>query len=188
MKIPELDIVRPRSSVTAPPFTFVVPVSSVVPLLICEPPNQLKVFVTRIVPVPASAPPVCLKNCGAHGVAADVFTLKLPPTSSKTPAPTAVVPTSRACAFVGPSKAMIVPPVAVENAPVWVPPPYRLSRPVLTVTEPPLFTAAAKIGTSSIGYDVAADGKRFVVVRTLAPRERRAVVVENWISRLEGAK
>ncbi len=47
----------------------------------------------------------------------------------------------------------------------------------------PLFTAA-KIGADAIDYDVAKDGKRFVVVRTLTRRERRAVVVENWVSRL----
>jgi serine/threonine protein kinase len=58
---------------------------------------------------------------------------------------------------------------------------------VTTAVPQALFTAA-KIGASTIDYDVAADGKRFVVVRTLAPRERRAVVVENWVSRLEGAK
>ncbi len=58
---------------------------------------------------------------------------------------------------------------------------------LVTAVPQALFTTA-KIGASAIDYDAAADGKRFVVVRTLAPRERRAVVVENWVSRLEGAK
>ena len=52
----------------------------------------------------------------------------------------------------------------------------------------PTTSLGAAFSASSIDYDATADGKRFVVVRTLAPRERRAVVVENWISRLEGAK
>jgi eukaryotic-like serine/threonine-protein kinase len=45
-----------------------------------------------------------------------------------------------------------------------------------------LFTAA-KVGvdgSQGFGYDVAADGRRFVVVRTLSRPERHAVVVENW--------
>jgi hypothetical protein len=45
-----------------------------------------------------------------------------------------------------------------------------------------LFTAA-KVGVDAaqgFGYDVAADGRRFVVVRTLTRPERHAVVVESW--------
>ncbi|MBI1876399.1 MAG: PD40 domain-containing protein [Acidobacteria bacterium] len=48
-----------------------------------------------------------------------------------------------------------------------------------------LFTAA-KVGASAIDYDVAADGKRFVVVRTLKAPERHAVVVESWLARVTG--
>ena len=44
--------------------------------------------------------------------------------------------------------------------------------------------AAATIGAGTIDYDVSPDGKRFVVVRTLAAREWHAVFVENWMSRL----
>jgi serine/threonine-protein kinase len=56
--------------------------------------------------------------------------------------------------------------------------------PALVTSVPkPLFTAE-KIGATTMDYDVAPDGKRFVVVRTIQPRERRAVVVENWRSRL----
>ena len=49
----------------------------------------------------------------------------------------------------------------------------------------PLFTAA-KVGldaSQGFGYDVAADGRRFVVVRTITRPERHAVVVENWLTK-----
>jgi hypothetical protein len=50
-----------------------------------------------------------------------------------------------------------------------------------------LFTAA-KVGAATIDYDVAADGQRFVLVRTLKAPERHAVVVENWQARLEAKR
>jgi Tol biopolymer transport system component len=49
-----------------------------------------------------------------------------------------------------------------------------------------LFTAA-KVGmdggSRGFNYDVAADGRRFVVVRTIARPERHAVVIENWLAK-----
>jgi hypothetical protein len=46
-----------------------------------------------------------------------------------------------------------------------------------------LFTAG-KVGAKTIVYDVTADSKRFVVVRTLKAPERHAVVVDNWLARV----
>jgi hypothetical protein len=46
----------------------------------------------------------------------------------------------------------------------------------------PLFTAG-KVGVdggSGFSYDVAADARRFVVVRTITRPERHAVVVDKW--------
>jgi len=43
-------------------------------------------------------------------------------------------------------------------------------------------------GSQGFGYDVAADGRRFVVVQTLTRPERRAVVVENWLTKLQAGR
>ena len=54
----------------------------------------------------------------------------------------------------------------------------------------PLFTAA-KVGVDAaqgFSYDVAADGRRFVVVRTLSRPERHAVVVENWLAKARAGR
>ena len=54
----------------------------------------------------------------------------------------------------------------------------------------PLFTAA-KAGlarSEGFSYDVAADGRRFVVVRTLSRPERHAVVVENWLAKVAAGR
>jgi Tol biopolymer transport system component len=54
----------------------------------------------------------------------------------------------------------------------------------------PLFTAG-KVGVDGsrgFTYDVAADGRRFVVVRTLTRPERHAVVVENWLAKVRAGK
>jgi dipeptidyl aminopeptidase/acylaminoacyl peptidase len=53
-----------------------------------------------------------------------------------------------------------------------------------------LFTLA-KVGvdgSQGFGYDVAADGRRFVVVRTIARPERHAVVIENWLTKVRTGK
>jgi eukaryotic-like serine/threonine-protein kinase len=54
----------------------------------------------------------------------------------------------------------------------------------------PLFTAAKAglDGSQGWSYDVAADGRRFVVVRTLSRPERHAVVVENWLARVRAGR
>jgi len=54
----------------------------------------------------------------------------------------------------------------------------------------PLFTAAKAgvDGSQGFGYDVAADGRRFVVVRTITRPERHAVVVENWLAKVRAGK
>ena len=53
-----------------------------------------------------------------------------------------------------------------------------------------LFTAAKAglAGSEGFGYDVAADGRRFVVVRTLSRPERHAVVVENWLAKVRAGE
>ncbi len=54
----------------------------------------------------------------------------------------------------------------------------------------PLFTAG-KVGVGGSGgfaYDVTADGRRFVVVRTLTRPERHAVVIENWLAKVRAGK
>jgi serine/threonine protein kinase len=54
-----------------------------------------------------------------------------------------------------------------------------------------LFTAAkAGVvgGPGGFSYDVAADGRRFVVVRTIKRPERHAVVVENWLAKVRAGK
>jgi hypothetical protein len=54
-----------------------------------------------------------------------------------------------------------------------------------------LFTAA-KVGMDGgargFNYDVAADGRRFVVVRTITRPERHAVVIENWLGKARAGK
>jgi hypothetical protein len=53
-----------------------------------------------------------------------------------------------------------------------------------------LFTAA-KVGVdggSGFSYDVAADARRFVVVRTITRPERHAVVVENWLAKARAGR
>jgi Tol biopolymer transport system component len=60
---------------------------------------------------------------------------------------------------------------------------HGATKPAIGVPEP-LFTAA-RIGVQTIDYAPAADGKRFVIVRTLTKRARRAVIVEHWLSRLQ---
>ena len=54
----------------------------------------------------------------------------------------------------------------------------------------PLFTSAKAglAGSEGFSYDVAADGQRFVVVRTLSRPERHAVVVENWLARVRAGQ
>jgi hypothetical protein len=54
---------------------------------------------------------------------------------------------------------------------------------LVTSVPKPLFTAG-NIGRTTMDYDVAPDGTRLGVVRTIQPRERRAVIVEKWRSRL----
>jgi serine/threonine-protein kinase len=53
-----------------------------------------------------------------------------------------------------------------------------------------LFTAAKAgvDGSQGFGYDVAADGRRFVMVRTITRPERHAVVVENWLAKARAGK
>jgi eukaryotic-like serine/threonine-protein kinase len=53
-----------------------------------------------------------------------------------------------------------------------------------------LFTLA-KVGvdgSQGFGYDVAAGGRRFVVVRTITRPERHAVVVENWLAKARAGR
>jgi hypothetical protein len=53
-----------------------------------------------------------------------------------------------------------------------------------------LFTAA-KVGvdgSQGLGYDVAADGRRFIMVRTLTRPERHAVVIENWLAKARAGR
>ena len=52
-----------------------------------------------------------------------------------------------------------------------------------------LFTAAKVVldGGSAFSY-VAADGRRFVVVRTITRPERHAVVVENWLAKARAGR
>ena len=54
----------------------------------------------------------------------------------------------------------------------------------------PLFTAAKAglDGSQGWSYDVAADGRRFVLVRTLSRPERHAVVVENWLAKVRAGR
>ena len=56
--------------------------------------------------------------------------------------------------------------------------------PALSTGVPKALFTAAKVGAATIVYDVAADSKRFVVVRTLKAPERHAVVVDNWLARV----
>jgi eukaryotic-like serine/threonine-protein kinase len=54
----------------------------------------------------------------------------------------------------------------------------------------PLFTAT-KVGLDSsqgFAYDVAADGRRFIVVRTITRPERHAVVIENWVAKARAGR
>ena len=54
-----------------------------------------------------------------------------------------------------------------------------------------LFTAAdvgVVGGPEGFGYDVAADGRRFLVVRTITWPERHAVVIENWLAKVRAGK
>jgi Tol biopolymer transport system component len=54
----------------------------------------------------------------------------------------------------------------------------------------PLFTAT-KVGLDSsqgFAYDVAADGRRFIVVRTIRRPERHAVVIENWVAKARAGR
>jgi hypothetical protein len=49
----------------------------------------------------------------------------------------------------------------------------------------PVFTAA-KVGVDAaqgFGYDVAADGRRLIVVRIISRPVRQAVVIENWLAK-----
>ena len=53
-----------------------------------------------------------------------------------------------------------------------------------------LFTAA-KVGvdgSQGFGYDVDADGRRFIVVRTITRPERHGVVIENWLAKARAGR
>ena len=53
---------------------------------------------------------------------------------------------------------------------------------------PQTLFAGAKVGSQGFGYDVAADGRRLIVVRTITRPVRHAVVIENWVAKANAAR
>jgi hypothetical protein len=68
--------------------------------------------------------------------------------------------------------------------------PVKLA-PTFSTGLPQVLFALAKAGvdgSQGFGYDVSADGRRFVVVQTLTRPERHAVVVENWLAKVRAGR
>ena len=60
--------------------------------------------------------------------------------------------------------------------------------PTFRTSLPQALFAADTVGAVGLDYDVAADGRRFVVVQTLERPERHAVVIENWLAKAGARK